>query len=191
MIKKIKSKIKKGRLARAQKKEQKRQHHYAIKNQPTAYDEAILAWVAPETVRHERGHVWRIVMSFLGFAWAAWAAYTGAWTLAVVIIAFMITYSIVHLEHPKDVEIVVSAVGIKVGGRKYAYSRIKAFWVIYDPPLVKTLNIRVAGEVISDITIQLGNQSPAAVREVLLEKIPEMEGATEKISDIFIRLFKI
>jgi hypothetical protein len=191
MIKKIKNKIKKGKLVRAQKREARKQHHYAIKNQPSAYDKAILSWIAPETVRHERGNIWKIVMTLIGLTWAAWAMYSGAWTLAVVIVAFMITYSIVHLEHPKDVEIKISPVGIKVGGRRYAYSRIKAFWVIYDPPFVKTLNIRVAGEIISDITIQLGNQSPAAVREVLISKIPEMEGATEKISDIFIRLFKI
>ncbi len=191
MIKKIKSKFQVHKIRRAQKREAKVQARYALYSLPTAYDEAILSWIAPETVKHERGKVWRIVAPLSGIGMIALALWQGSWSFALAIAAFILAYCVTSLEHPKDVEVKISKVGIKVGTRKYPYSRIKAFWVIYEPHLVETLNIRVAGEWVGDITIQLGKQNPSPVREVLMDYIPELEGATEKVSDIFIRLFKI
>ena len=54
MIKKLKKK-------RAEKRAKK----YALRNIPTAYDEAILSWVSPETIKHERGLIWQVIISFI------------------------------------------------------------------------------------------------------------------------------
>lgn len=187
MISKIKQKIKNQQIKRAQKREAR---FSALQSEFTAYDEAILAWVAPEMIKHERGLSWKIIVSFLIALAFAWGFVYGSWTFSLALLMALITYYIAHLEHPRDVQIKISEIGVKAGTRKYPYSRIRAFWVIYEPH-VKTLNLRISGDIISDITIQLGTQNPAIVRNFLLEKIPELEGQTEKISDIFIRLFKI
>ncbi len=173
------------------KRAERKKKHYILKNAPSAYDKAILSWIAPETIRHERGILWKIITTIVLISAIIANFYYDNPTFAVAIIALVLVYYLAHLEHPKDVEIKISNIGIKVGSRKYPYSRIKAFWLIYEPPYTKTLNIRVSGEVISDITIQLDGQSPSPVRELLIEKIPELEGETEKISDILFRLFKI
>lgn len=162
-----------------------------IRNAHSAFDEALIAWIAPETIRHERGPVWKIVMSIVVLALIGGGIYYGAWTFSLAIGAFVSAYYLIHLEHPKAIEIKISDIGIKIGYRKYTYSQIKAFWLIYDPPFVQTLNIRITGQYISDITIQLGDQSPATIREFLVTKIPELEGQSEKLSDILLRLFKI
>ena len=173
------------------KRAEKKARHYALRNAPSAYDEAILSWIAPETIRHERGVLWKIITAIVVFATIAGGFYYNAATFSVAIIAFIVAYYLAHLEHPKNVEVKISKIGIKVGSRKYPYSRIQAFWLIYDPPYTKTLNIRVSGEVIADITIQLDGQNPSPVRETLFEKIPELEGQSEKFSDIILKLFKI
>jgi len=191
MIKKIKKKLKEKKHKRIQKREAKKKHIYALKNAPSAYDDAVLSWVAPETIKHERGTLWKFIIGLFVIAIAVWGILNDAWTFSLVIVAFSITYYLVHLEHPKEVEIKVSNIGIKVGARKYPYNRIRAFWLIYDPPYVKTLNIRVTADLITDITIQLNGQNPSQLREFLMDKIPEMEGQTEKISDIILRLLKI
>lgn len=187
MLKKIKEKIKNQHIKRAQKREAR---FSALHSAYTAFDDAVLLWIAPEMIKHERGLTWKIIASILVALACAWGVVYGSWTFSVALLAAILVYYLVHLEHPKNVEIKISEIGIKVGTRKYPYSRIKAFWIIYEP-YVKTLNLRISGEMISDITIQLGNQGPAEVRNFLLEKIPELEGQSEKISDIFFRLFKI
>lgn len=174
-----------------QKRKERKEKIYRLLNEPSAYDDAILSWVAPETIRHERGLAWKIIISLILAAAIAWGIVYNAWTFSLAVGVFAIVYYIIHLEHPKDVEIVISEIGIKVGGRKYPYNRIRAFWVIYEPPFVKTLNLRISGGIGGDITIQLDGQHPAPVREILIGKIPEMEGQAEKVSDIFLRLFKI
>ncbi len=184
MFHKIKNKYKQHKLER-------RRQLDMIKNMPSAYDDAIISWIAPETIRHQHGPIWKTVMSFLVAGAIILGIYYDAWTFSLVVAVFVITYYLVHLEHPKSLEVKISDIGTKIGYRKYTYSQIKAFWIIYDPPYVQTLNIRVIGEYVSDITIQLNTQSPATVREFLMAKIPEMEGQSEKLSDIFLRLFKI
>ncbi len=104
---------------------------------------------------------------------------------------FVIAYYLIHRDHPKDVEISISDIGIKVGHRKYPFSRIKSFWLMYEPPHIRTLNIKVHGELAVDISIQLNHQDPSKIREFLIEKIPEKEGHQESFSDIFARLLKI
>ena len=165
--------------------------HYILKNKPTAYDDAVLSWVAPETIKHERGVLWKVIMTITVLASVIGGFCYDSATFSIAIMAFVVAYYFAHLEHPKDVEVKISKIGIKVGARKYSYSRIKAFWIIYEPPYTKTLNIRVAEELITDITIQLDGQNPSQVREFLIEKIPELEGQREKLSDIFLRILKI
>jgi hypothetical protein len=191
MLHKIKTKYQQHRLRKAQKKEERKRQIDQIRNTPTAYDHAHISWIAPEAIIHERGPTWKIVTSLVVLGAIIWGIYTGAWTFSLVVAVFAVTYSLIHLQHPRAVEIKISDIGIKVGYRKYNYSQIKSFWLIYDPPYVQTLNIRVSGQIVDDITIQIRDQSPSEIREFLMTKIPELEGQTEKLSDIFLRLFKI
>jgi len=191
MIHKIKNKIKEHRARRALKKAQKREARQRVHEDPSAFDHAVISWTAPEYISHEKGLLWKVcAVTFLA-VFAAFGFMENAWTFSAAIIVFGITYFIVHLEHPKRVEVKISPTGIKFGNRKYSYGQIKAFWIIYNPPHIKTLNIRVHGEILTDIAIQLDGQNPAVVREYLLSKIPEMEGKNESLSDAIFRLLKI
>ncbi|MFA7686035.1 MAG: hypothetical protein WCX95_04520 [Candidatus Gracilibacteria bacterium] len=191
MLKKIKEKYHSHKLRSAQKKEERQQLIHQIKNAPSAFDQAVITWEAPEYVVHEKGLIWKITMLIIVALIAGLSLYYDSWTFALVIVIFALVHTLVHLEHPRNVQVKISEIGIKVGFRKYSYGKIKAFWVIYEPPFVQTLNLRVEGDFIGEITIQLADQDPAAVREYLISKIPEMEGKSESLSDILVRLFKI
>jgi len=162
-----------------------------MENTPSAFDKPILAWVAHETIQHERGTVWKVLMSVIVISTVVWGVMNNAWTLSLAVAAVAIVHYLAHLERPQEVEIKISEIGIKVGKRKYPYSRIRAFWLIYEPPFTSTLNIRVEGDFFGEISIQLGEQSPSKVRETLMRHIPELEGQSEKFSDIILKLFKI
>lgn len=184
---KIRNKIEKHKLSHARRKEQL----HIINNAPSEYDKAVISWIAPEMIRHERGIVWKITISLISAVLIAGGVVYNSWTFSLAIAAFIVVYYLMNLEHPKDVEIKLSGIGIKVGARKYPYSRIKSFWIIYEPPYVKTLNLRITGELVADITIQLNHQNPSEVRNFLMKNITELAGQSEKITDTFLRLFKI
>lgn len=180
MLQKIKTKIRDSRLNRAE-----------ILNAPSAFDDAVISWIAPEVVRHERGVLWKTVAGLTFLVGSIVAFLYDAWTFGLAIFACGVVYYIEHLEHPKDVEVKLSEIGVKYGSRKYSYNKIKSFWIIYEPPFVATLNLRVIGHYPGIVTIQLHGQDPAAVREYLISKVPELPGQSESLSDIFIRIFKI
>lgn len=182
------------------KKIKKLHHHYKHKRAerrkarelaPTAFDHSVITWTAPEHYQHNRGIIWKIVMTVLTLGAIVFGIYYDAWTFSLAIGTFAFVYVLVNFEHPKEVDVQISSVGIKVGGRKYPFSRIRAFWFVYEPPMVKTLNIRVDGELIADIVIQLGDQHPEEVRDYLIKKIPELSGKHESLTEIFLRLLKL
>lgn len=158
---------------------------------PSAFDDAEISWVAPEYIKHDRGLLWKISAVLVVLIAAGFGIMYNAWTFSLAIVAFAVAYSLVRLEHPRDVDVKISNVGIKIGAKKIPYSRIRAFWVIYEPPFIQTFNIRVSGDLLLDISIQMNGQDPAKLREFLLSKIPEMEGKGESLSDALLRLFKI
>lgn len=162
-----------------------------LRNMPSSFDNGQISWIAPERIQHNRGKLWMSFMVVSVVAAAVWGIFYNAWTFSIAIVAFAVVYALTHMDHPEEVEVTLSDIGIKVGGRKYAFSKIKAFWVIYEPPFTKTLNIRVDGDLALDIDIQLNEQDPAAVREFLISKIPELEGKQQSVIKMFLRLFKI
>lgn len=191
MIKKIKTKyrseLEKQKLKKAQRLEQQK----LMKLSPTAFDDAIHSWVAPEFIRHERGLIWKMVMPLLVFLAAFLGIYFDAWTFSMAIVAFAIVYWIMHRKPPQDVEVLISDVGVKVGNRHYPFVKIKAFWVVYEPPVFNTMYIRVSGDIALDIPIQLVDQHPALIREIMINKVPEMQGQKLSISETIARLLKL
>ncbi len=184
MISKIKNHFKKRAIKKAQIKEY-------LRSIPSAYDNKIISWVAPEHVRYQRGTLWKVIIGIFLITSIGLGIYYNAWTFSLAVSVFVIAYYLIHRDHPNDVEISISDIGIKVGHRKYPFSRIKSFWLMYEPPHIRTLNIKVHGELAVDISIQLNHQDPSKIREFLIEKIPEKEGHQESFSDIFARLLKI
>lgn len=158
---------------------------------PSAFDHAEISWIAPEAVRHERGTIWKSLMLIMTLLAIGLGIYFNAWTFSLAIGTFALVYTLVHREHPRDVEIKISNIGIKVGNRQYPFARVRAFWLIYEPPMVKTLNLLVDGELLPEVSIQLSDQNPAIIREFLMKKVPELSGKDESLTDIFLRIFKL
>lgn len=185
MITKIKNKIKTRKIQKAQEREY-------LRNLPSSFDHEKISWFTPEYIKYEKGLLWKVLVILIATALISWGIVSKAWTFSVVMVVFVVVYYLlIHREHPKAVKVVLSNIGIKVGHRKYPYSKIKAFWIIYNPPYTKTLHIRVQNDFAVDIPIYLHHQDPAEIREFLLEKLPELEGHRESFSDILLRIFKI
>lgn len=150
-----------------------------------------IRWEAPEYVQHEKGWKWFLAAGIADFLLCIYAIATSNWTLLIALILLSAVYVWQHGNMPKHIEVIVSAKGIKVGDKEYPYQNIKSFWIIYKPPMVKTLNLRSNSRVLPDIAIQLGEQDPVELREYLCSQIREEEGKEESAVDALIRVFKL
>lgn len=156
------------------------------------YQKALFSWRAPEYIRHKRGPAWYIgaVITVILLVFVAFLSHN--WTMILAVLAFAGVYYLLHIhQHPRDIEIIISDMGIKVGTMVFPYTHIQSFWIIYQPPFVKTLNIQVDKKLYSHIVIQLGDQDPVSVRQFLCTQIQEIEGKNEPFGDILLRLLKL
>lgn len=156
------------------------------------YDKAIFSWTAPEYIQHHRTIRWYMFAAIIAGLFLLSAAFMQNWTMVIAVVAFAGVY--VYLQHhhpPKRIHITISAMGIKVGNMIFPYQNIQAFWIFYNPPHVKTMNLRVHKHFFSDVVIQLDDQDPVQIREYLVGQVPEWEGKTEQFGDILLRLLKL
>jgi len=172
--------------------------NFTPKNQPETpqqialYDKAVFTWIAPEYIQHPKSKNWYTIAAVIAAIFVIGALLFGDWTMALAIVVLGAVYLYVHAHHPpQDIKITISKMGIKVGNMIFPYTSIQAFWIIYHPPHVMTLNLRVKEHFFSDVIIQLNHEDPVPVREFLCGQIPEWSGKTEKFGDIVLRLLKL
>lgn len=194
MFKKLSKKRALKKAKKTEKKLQKalKKEALSLEHQPrTAYDNAVVSWETQDFLKHKKGPIWYTVLFtiFLGGALAAYLL--DGWTFALVLAIFPFAYISLDRKQPKRIKVILSEVGIKVGKKIYQYNRIQAYWLHYNPPLTKTLNIRVYGEYLTDIEIQLGHADPAIIQNYLSTKIPELEGKREGFSTVLAKVLKV
>lgn len=156
------------------------------------YDRAVFSWVAPEYIQHPKSKMWYLIAAAVAGVVIVLDVLTGNYTMALAVVILAGVYYYLHLNHPpKDIKITISKMGVKVGNMVFPFSSIQSFWIIYNPPHVMTLNLRVKEHFFSDVIIQLNHEDPVPVREFLCGQIPEWEGKNESFGDAVLRLFKL
>lgn len=151
----------------------------------------LLQWTAPEYIKHTKGLVWFCVAGLLAVACVIYAIYTSSWTMAVAFIAVAGVYLLSHHRDPATIRVQVDNYGIQVGTRSIPYNQIKAFWILYHPPYVKTLKLLTSDKFMAELSIQMDGQDPGELREVLIQHIPEYEGRSESFIELLIRALKL
>ena len=155
------------------------------------YDQAIFSWVAPEYIRHDKNKNWFLAAAVIVGAVILADVLTNNITMALAVLVFAGVYSYTHVKHPpKDIRITVSRLGIKVGNMIFPFGHIQAFWIVYNPPHITTLNLKVKEHFFSDVVIQLQSEDPGPLREYLCSQIPELEGRTERLGESILRILK-
>lgn len=155
------------------------------------FNDHIISWEAPEFIQHEKSWLWFAVAAFAAVGFAIWAVLTGNWTLVVAIVVVAALYIWLHGQTPNHLEVKVSKTGIRIGNKEIPYQNMHSFWILYNPPHIKTLNIKSNSRIYPDLSIDLDEQDPAELRTFLCAHVKEDEGKEENFADIFIRLLKL
>lgn len=164
---------------------------HKFKHNIHAFDKAIFSWRAPEYTHHAKSPAWFIIAGLAALLLVIYGLKTDGWTFSVAIIVFAGTYYLVHRDAPKTVEVKISKFGVKIGRHVFPYGNLKSFWIVYDPPFVKKLYLRMASSFQPDVFVSLEDADPAEMRRLLNTHLSELKGHHEPFSDTLVRLFRL
>ena len=162
------------------------------KNKPQDHRQILMEWETPEFIPTPRGKLWYIVAGLIMTSFVAYGIISDNLTMSIVFVMLAAVFMLVENRKPRMFKAVITDMGIECRGVFYPYHHINAFWVVYHPPVVQVLYLRIVEHRhYKHIRIELNGESPQAVRDLLLKEVPELEGAPEPLSDGFVRLFKL
>jgi hypothetical protein len=165
----------------------------AGKNTPiVSRNRVIESWEAEEYVTHEKDKRWYMIAGGITLFFILYGILTNSASMAIAFLLLAMVYYVFQLQQAKKVHVILSELGIQFGPRFYPYNTIQSFWILYNPPHLTTLNLKLTKGIDRHIIIQLGAEvNPGDLREYLLTQIPELEGQEETFTDSIIRKFKI
>ncbi len=157
-----------------------------------SYGQTIISWHAPEYMKYHKGFYWYLVASTIFLTIIIYGVLSKDVVLSLVFLVLAGVYFLLSRDHPVIIEHELTTLGVKAKRKFYPYSDIESFYIVYEPPHVTTLNIRIKKSIVNEIVIQLGNSPVDDVREVLFNRgIRELEGQKESISSIFSRILRL
>ncbi|MBU2228918.1 hypothetical protein KJ810_00765 [Patescibacteria group bacterium] len=149
----------------------------------------ILQWKFPEYEEHVRGFVWYIVTGIISISLLIYAIIVSNFLFAIIIVIVDLIILIQINRKPDRIDFKITDEGVVIGTSFTPYKNISNFWIVYNPPKVKTLYINYKATIRPDITIPLENKNPLRVREVLLQYIEEDLEKEEESNSEQIRKF--
>src|SRR3989338_2243726 len=120
-----------------------------------AFNEAVFEWRAPEYLHHEKSLLWFVIAGIVALVLIIYGLMTDGWTFSVAIAVFAGTYYLFHRTPPPIVDIKISKMGVKIGHHIFPYSHIKGFWIVYTPPFVAKLYLKMTSKFHPDISVAL------------------------------------
>jgi hypothetical protein len=145
-------------------------------------------WIVKEYEQYDRPKAWYIIIGGLCIALIVFAMITGNFLFALVIILAAIILYMQSRQKAPDVPIGITSLGIIINNRFYSYSECLSFYIIYEPPHIKTLYIDTKSPVRPTLRLPLNDVNPIEIRAALRKVLPEdLEKEEEPASDSFAR----
>ncbi len=150
-----------------------------------------LTWKAHAFKDHDRSPNWYIGLILVSIGLIAFAIYNKSIMTTITFGLIIFIVFVLSLQKPHDVEYKITKTGISSGKNIYPYKAIKTFWVLYNPPAIKTVNFETTAFMNNKISLQLGNQDPVLVKKVLSQYLPEDLDREESATEVLARRLKI
>lgn len=151
--------------------------------------ETIIEWQAPEFRHYQKNAAWFITFAIIVIMIVTYQLFQNDWFGAITVLIMAIIFGTFALHKPKDVIITLSTEGIHINDAYIPYIRIKQFWIVNNENH-KTLNLETTAYINHLLSIELGNQNPTEVQEILAELLPENIDVEETLAQRIAHKFK-
>ena len=152
----------------------------------------LASWSFPEYTKPNRDFVWYLIVLIVVAGLLAYSVFSLNYLFTVFIILAGVVLILRHKNKPLRIKCQIKPAGISLGKKFYAYSDLDSFWLIYQPPAVKSLYFSFKSKVKMRLSVPLGSQNPIKIREILLKFLPEdLTKEEEPISETLARAAKL
>ncbi|MBP9761338.1 MAG: hypothetical protein KBD15_03820 [Candidatus Magasanikbacteria bacterium] len=149
-------------------------------------------WSMKEYEEHPRTKRWFVVMGILGTVLVVYGLLSGNFLFSLIILLAAIILYLQSVQAPKDVLFSITDLGIIIGSRFYSYKEIRNFYIIYQPPEVKSLYFDFQSVYRPSVQIPIDTMNPLLVRSTLSIYLTEdLEKEKEPLSEQFARNWQI
>ncbi|HQF57126.1 MAG TPA: hypothetical protein PK831_01325 [Candidatus Magasanikbacteria bacterium] len=163
-----------------------------IIREDTLIGDILKEWTIQEYEKYNRGILWYIIMGGLGIFFVVYGVVTRDFLFSLIIILFAIILFLQAHQDPKQISFKITELGVVVGNRFYSFSELDSFFIIYNPPDVKTLFLETKEVLKPMIRVPLLDMNPVDVKNVLRAYLPEnFERENEPLSDRAARNWQI
>jgi len=144
----------------------------------------LFSWEAEEFKKSEFDP-WKIgVLAVIAVILIIYAVFTANYLFALILIMAAIIVQIFTKKEPAQINISITNQGIRVNDNYFSYEEdLRSFWILYNPPEVKTLNLDRKQALLPGLILQVENQNPMKIREELLKFLPEDTEKEESLAE--------
>ena|SRR3989338_9807760 len=161
-------------------------------NENTLLGDVLHEWTIQEYEQYERGLAWYVFMILIGLGLVFYSLMTGNFLFALIVVLFAIILFLQSHQMPLQVVFQITELGVVVGSRFYPYSEFESFYIIYNPPEVKTLFLETKSIFRPLLRVPLLDRNPLEVKHSLREFLSEdAEKEGEPLSDRMARNWRI
>jgi len=137
-------------------------------------EDVLMSWESREFIQYDRNPAWILVVYVLAALTLVYAIWTMNFLFAVLVVLFTIVIVIYTQRKPNILKVAVMKKGFKINNTLYTYEDdLENFWILYNPPDLKVLNFKRRQALLPALVIQLEDQNPLKIREMLLKFLPE------------------
>lgn len=149
-----------------------------------------LSWQTPEYTHHERGRNWYLAVGITAAVFITIMIFNQFYQAAATFFMLAVVMIMYSQRKPRDVQFSIGDTGITYNDEFIPYHKLKSFWIHYDPPHLMTVNFLRKEAISTPIVVELGDQNPLTIRDMLLPKLFEDLDREESLPDNLARRLK-
>lgn len=114
----------------------------------------------------------------------------GLYMSGVVILFAALLLFMVSARKPTKMTVQFYSNGLALSEDFHAWSEFEKFWILFEPPTLKKLCLKRRARIINELTIELADENPLKIRDLLLPWLPEDPTKEESRVDLVSRTLK-
>ena len=131
-------------------------------------------------------------MITIGLIFVLYGIFSNNFLFSLIIILTGIILFVHSRQEPMPLPFQIAELGVIVGKRFYHYDELKSFYLVYQPPEVKTLFFETKNPLRPHLRVSLYDVNPLQVRDTLRQFLTEdLDHTEEPLSDMIARHWRI